>query len=298
VQPQNRDFAAFTIEIFHGQLTPNSAQVYARIADLRGGGDWTLTGKIRGPHCRHARTLPANFPFKDLGAGESLLSGALVSEPCFWSPEIPALYRVSLELKKNGSLVNLTEREIGLRLLGARGNSFYMAGKRWVLRGVYRDLVHDEPLQAWRDTETAMVVANPSEELCCETSQEGVLVVAETASDLAVQDIPTDRPMFQQWASVAFVIGTGNGRLQRHTRNAIAIVPETEPNAAAQDAQSPRILDVEQIGFENVSHIARQTPTIAMRRLRGRYSLEEARAACDLLQRDLAPHCDCAGYIV
>src|SRR5688572_22346505 len=107
------------IDVFHGQLSPNLAQIYARVADLPGGQDWKLIGHLRGPECRHAKTLPTTHAFVDLGPGENLLSRVTLPDPCFWSPDLPALYRVSLELRRQNTVIHSVNREFGLRFLVA-----------------------------------------------------------------------------------------------------------------------------------------------------------------------------------
>src|SRR5688572_12948569 len=109
---------SFEIDVFHGQLSPHAAQIYARIEGLPGGKEWTISGRVRGPECRHAKTLPTNHTFVDLGAGATLLARATVPDPCFWSPDLPALYRVTLELRQHNDVVQTAEREFGMRFFG------------------------------------------------------------------------------------------------------------------------------------------------------------------------------------
>jgi hypothetical protein len=278
------------IDVFHGQLSPNLAQVYARVVDLPGGQDWKLTGHLRGPECRHARTLPTTHPFVNLGPGENLLSRVTLPDPCFWSPDLPALYRVSLELRRGGIVVQSIDREFGLRFLVTRRNSFYLEGKRWVVRGVHRDAVEESPFDAWRELGAAMVVDDPSDELCREASREGVLLIARVNSD----DVAT-LCRLSQWACIAFVVEKNQRSIpsfQRHLPNTILLGTD------ATTCSSAVILDVEMAGLEQVGNVSRVTPTIGLRRLGEVMSLVDARSACDLLQRDLAPFGECAGYVV
>jgi hypothetical protein len=75
----------------------------------------TLRGTLRGPFCESARTLPAEFPFYALLAAQRPAAEAVVPDPCFWSPELPHLYRADLEAVCGGHVIAEYHGEIGLR---------------------------------------------------------------------------------------------------------------------------------------------------------------------------------------
>lgn len=289
---------ALSIAIFHGQLSVHTAHVYARVNGVPGGQEWTIQGRVRGPECRFARTLPTTYALTDLGPGENLLARVTIPDPCFWSPDLPSLYRVTLEVRLRGEVVQTLDRELGIRFLGARGNSFYLEGKRWVLRGVHRDLAEETSLAAWRDVGAAMVVDHPSDELCRETSRAGVLLVARPRT-MAREDLQRLAP----WGSVAFVVGDGRQanlrELQQYAPNTILVDSDaTERRDPLVDSESAVMPDVARAGLEAVGQLARHRPTIGLRILPGLQTLSETRSACDQLQCDLAPFGDCAGYVV
>ena len=79
------------LDIFYGELTVNRAFVYARLPRPADDEGLSLVGQVRGPRCSRAQTLPLTSPLVDLGPGPTLLARALVPDPCFWSPDLPAI---------------------------------------------------------------------------------------------------------------------------------------------------------------------------------------------------------------
>jgi hypothetical protein len=288
----------WNIDVFYGELSPQIAHIYARCEELPGGQEWTIVGRVRGPECRYAHTLPTNHSFTDLGAGTTLLARAFVPDPCFWSPDLPALYRVSLEVRRrtaNGGeeIVHRAERELGLRWLGTRGGSFYLEGKRWVLRGVSARCVFETPLSEWRSAGAAMLVNRPSDELCREAGREGVLLVPYTVPD------QTELRRLSQWASVGIAGGVAIAPDSlRSSPNLILAGGDLTGDVESGSSSHTRFVNADRLVTD--SRLAREhaAPVIAVRRREGIRSLDEARAEVDFLQRDLAPFGDFAGYVI
>lgn len=302
------------IDILHGHLTPHAAIVYARVAGIPGGKQWSLAGQIRGPQCRHARTLPTTHALTDLGPGEQLMAEVNIPDPCFWSPDLPALYHLTLELRHENAVVQSVDLEIGLRFLGTKGNSLFLEGKRWVLRAIHQDAVRETPLEEWREAGAAMVVDHLREELFCETSREGVMVVATVVGarsgrvflDLEANDsrqVTPDLRRVSQYASAGFLIAEDQNETAFNLKSLfpntiLVLTGDVVRSSVSAPWPAATILDVNKVGLEKVGELARSRAIIALRRIPGVRSFAEARAACDLLQRDLAPYGDCAGYIV
>jgi hypothetical protein len=74
-----------------------------------------MHGTLRGPFCEQARTLTAEFRFRDLGPTETGCAKAIVPDPCIWSPELPHLYRADVEAKRGNEVVAEYHGMIGLR---------------------------------------------------------------------------------------------------------------------------------------------------------------------------------------
>jgi hypothetical protein len=291
------------VEVFYGDCSPSAAHVYARLPGLSHEDGWTLSGTVRGPECALSRTLPATVRMADMGPGEGLLAHAVLPDPCSWSPELPGLYRVAIELHRHGDDVDAAQRVLGIRMLGPRGRSLYLDGLRWVPRGISRGAAEPCELAAWREAAAMMIVAEAEADdaLCEAASHQGVLLAVRLSGD--------SDACLRRLAHLA-----------RFAATAVAIVERRDVDGAALRRVAPNIL-VAALVPANVAvevpawaHLAvcevadpaafgQRTadlacPVIAVRSLEAVLPLAEARAACDDLQRDLAPHGDFAGYAV
>ena len=289
------------LDVFYGDLTANRAFVYARLPRQADDAGITLSGQVRGPRCLHAQTLPSVAPLIDLGPGPTHLARALIPEPCFWSPDLPAIYDVVVNLQRGTEILATARREIGLRSLGIRGQNLALEGKRWIIRGVSsQSATHILP-RDWHDAAAAYVGPSPNDDRLAEASQWGTLsisTVSGTSDEIIAQlrqltlhpavamaiihgDLPRD---FGQSAV------TPNLLLAQHWNPSANLLPQPWADAIWADASSPKLLsDLS----SSTSH-----PIIAVRPLPSPLPIDQARAACDQLQRDLAPIGQFAGYIV
>jgi hypothetical protein len=230
-----------------------------------------------------------------------LLARALLPDPCCWSPDLPAIYDVTVNLVRGNEVVATARRELGLRRLGIRGRNLSLDGKHWVLRGVGAASTTARLPREWHAAPAAMVASNPNEEQLAEAAQWGALAIVEIdePGEAAVQRLR---------------------ELARCPAVAIAVMRGELPAEFAKSPFAPNLLLAQQIGpgdaqtlqpwaelaivsaddpefFARVS--SRLTvPVVAQRRLALPLPIAEARAACDALQRDLAPGGQFAGYIV
>ncbi|HEX4414047.1 MAG TPA: hypothetical protein VH107_10500 [Lacipirellulaceae bacterium] len=105
------------IEISLGDVTDMEAQVFAR---YHGPEMVELSGAIRGPFCDKAKTLPADFPFRQIENKARATVLALVTDPCLWSPELPQLYRVDVKAVAGERTIAEYHGTIGLQRLAPR----------------------------------------------------------------------------------------------------------------------------------------------------------------------------------
>ena len=264
------------LELFYGGVTPNRATVYARLRDVPATPGMTLSGFIRGPQCLYSTTLPATIRLADAGPGETLLARAMVPDPCYWSPDLPFLYDVHVELKRDGEVLASVDRVIGMRNFGARGQFLYMNGKRWTIRGAVQTSELD--MAAWHDEPLAMYCTTPpSDAFCDEASRLGVLLVVQAPNG------PNATAELQ--------------RLARHAAVALLVHSPGQVDPVWQ-AAAPNIALASLLAADEVSNRpALDQPIIAFRPAQAA-SLATLRAASDQLQADLAPSGDFAGYIV
>jgi hypothetical protein len=142
-----------------------------------------LTGTLSGPDCKHAITLPVTaklgpVPGPDAteapAAATTLVARTILTEPSFWTPELPGLYRLEARLVVAGREVAAWRRLVGLRRLGVRGRSLWLDGRRYVPRGLVGPA---DDLAAFRAASLAAVVSDPSEEFLTRADAEGVAVL-------------------------------------------------------------------------------------------------------------------------
>ena len=291
------------LDVFYGDLTANLAYVYSRLPRPADDAGLSRTGFVRGPRCLHAETLPLTAKLVDLGPGPTLLARALVPEPCFWSPDLPAIYDITVNLVRGTEIIATERREIGLRAVGVRDGHLFLDGKRWVLRGVSSKSTKATMPRVWHESSAAFVATDADSESLAEASQWGALTVA------FVLDAP-ERPLISRLRELA-----------NYPAAAIAAIQRPLPNDLNKAQVAPNVLLAQWISPENghrpepwadlllvcademdiFTEIAAnaQAPIIAARFLDDHLQdLESARAACDVLQRDLAPIGQFAGYIV
>ena len=97
-----------------------------------------VSGTLVGPECSTAATLPTTVSLVDQGTveGQPPLARGVCTEPGFWTPELPNLYRAEVTLRRGDDVVASGRRMIGLRRLGVKGRSLSLDGRRYVPRGV------------------------------------------------------------------------------------------------------------------------------------------------------------------
>lgn len=291
------------LDLFHGETTDALAHIYARLPRIGLPEGCALSGALVGPDCRYARTLTTRVKFHDLGSGPTLLARAILPDPCGWTPELPFLYRATIELRCQGELLAGIERNYGIRRLGVRGKSFSWEGRRWVSRMIARECVSDADLDPWRATNTTMLVREAPPDLLHATSQAGVVVAAQLAGRAE-----------QVYANLM--------RLARYPAVAMALVDSTEVSRARIREVAPNLICVQKIvpsqpsevrdwaeatwwssRHPQLSEMARsQTQPVIVSAESSKpdspRSLTAVREEVDRLQRAVAPLGDFAGYAI
>ncbi|HTN76019.1 MAG TPA: hypothetical protein VL096_12260 [Pirellulaceae bacterium] len=286
------------LDLFHGDATARLARIYARLPNAS---NCKIAGQLRGPQCFHSSTLPATVPFRDQGPGETLLAAAILPDPCFWSPEVPALYSAHIELRSVDATLSATERVIGLKAWGARGRFFYDQGKRVVIRGHMRSSDDGSELLQWHDTPLDMLAINPCDALCDEASRIGVRIIA--CLDEQQHQVAVELRRLARHAAVTIVAMRGSltidKQLQQLAPNLLLARWLAIDDAPTSNDQAEAI--IAEVGepstfADKFKHVT--CPVVACRTLGSTIDLVAARAAADQLQADLAPHGDFAGYVV
>jgi hypothetical protein len=172
------------LSVVLGRADDQRAEVYVRLAEAADGPSHSavrLTGTLAGPHCRRVTTLPSSMRLADLGpaadGGRVAVARTIVTEPSYWTPDLPSLYRLELHVWCGDRPIRSLDRSIGIRRLGVRGRSFWLDGRRWVPRGTACDAAAFVGAAA-HEAGVAAVVADPTVETCEEADREGVAVIA------------------------------------------------------------------------------------------------------------------------
>jgi len=282
-----------------------------------------LAGTLGGPTCRHATTLPATARLVDLPAagGSELVARAVLTEPAFWTPELPNLYRLDWQLLVGSSVRDAGTHTVGLRRSGVRGRSLWLEGRRWVPRGVRWSALPAD-LAATRAAGIAGLVADPAADDTVRADVEGVALVA-LAADAGGRPLAADAACrrIHSWATRASVVLAvlPVGLPADAVADVAATVRRTKGTmllaATADGATEPSPFVPPGIDLLVVELAAGATPHAGWRAapklplVAWRHDEPEAgRRACDRLQADLAawggeigaghPVGDWAGYLV
>ena len=172
------------LAILAGRADDMRAEIMVRISDCpMGGGPLHLTGTLVGPRRGRDMTLPTTVKLVDVtgdhaaaaDAGQAL-ARAVFTEPAYWTPELPNLYRLQAEVQRGDQTVAVVDRMVGLRRLGVRGRSLWLEGRRWVPRGVTIPPTGFDPI-ALRSLPAAAVINDPSDAICAAADQAGVAII-------------------------------------------------------------------------------------------------------------------------
>lgn len=93
----------------------------------------TVQGKVLGPYCVDRATVIVSHPLQ-LVKGSTDILRARIPDPCFWSPELPFLYRLEVEVQ-----TDVTERyqlDWGIQSMQIHRSKFQLNNEIYALRGV------------------------------------------------------------------------------------------------------------------------------------------------------------------
>ena len=246
--------------------------------------------EMRGPFCAVAKTLKTTTVFRRFDR-QGLWQARLV-DPCFWSPDYPAYYRIRIE-----QAGQTTELICGIRRFGAKNGQFWLEGKRWVLRATTLTHVLDLPLQSWREARLAIFADDPPSNLLEQATEQGLMLML----DLEQDNWSARLPQVAKSPSVAIVVVPFDASLERCRELApnllIAKRLPDDKFASGLDQVDVLLCDLGQLEGRTQLN-CREKPVVGYRGSPGLIDLVAARAACDALQRDLAPGFDLSGYVV
>jgi hypothetical protein len=286
------------LEIFFGEASDAEARVYARLSGAEFAG-CRITGRLLGPECRFAQTLPATIPFRDRGPGATPLAEATVPDPCFWTPELPFLYRAELEIRFPGSAtIEKINRPVGIRRLGCLRQSLYLDAKRWVARGAIRERAAIGDLAAARAAGAVLYVPEADDAFCLEASQLGVPLIVEVPIG---SHLKSEISRLARWPAVFIAVLDSSAPVDESVsaaaRNLLLAARVDDASAAPLWAKALVCSAQALADCAGQCHPLLDRPIVVLNGQSSADSIAAARAACDILQRDLNVVGDFAGYL-
>jgi hypothetical protein len=272
--------------VYQGYTTPQSVTLDLKLPTLITSSD-IIQAQVVGPFCEFANTLSAKIKFKP--DRETKKFSARVPDPCFWTANLPFLYRVNIEYRDTAGVIQSATKTIGLRRQEWRGPSLFIDGQRTVWRAIEWSAAWGEP--AWtelRNTRTSLIAKSLDIPRFSQANRYGVPLLwlpqqngtpSFTGSLLqeqpAISLIPDDlyqEPFPQQ-------LLTGQIGYQDMRLATASIITEAELQA------QPTLLN-------------QLRPCLVLRTGSTATTWEERRRECDALQAATAAYGDCAGYLI
>jgi len=291
------------LQLHIGSTSQAAARVYFTVLD--NAKITSASGKLRGPYCKYARTLPAEFPVQlsTHPANQQTIAESLVIDPCYWSPTLPYTYEIELQLQLESGQEISHQGTLGMRQWHCRQENLYLDSRRTVLRG-YR--VHDfceETVQQARKQESSLLI-EPDD-----------LTTYEAADSLGVGlmiDLRnTDESLHDQlhnlnWSPAALIAMVNAEQISQLDK---PLLPQQFLLAQSLTSRST-IAEIEKtradilvVGLDEDERPPSWTanveqPVIAIRSGVSENQCLQPRRSCETLQADLAPEFNLAGYFI
>lgn len=310
------------LEIYCENVSPMAARVCARLPGRSSRDGWKLTATLSGPENLLAATLPIAqtlAPAVDNAhaADDALFLAAVLPDPSYWLTDSPARYRVDCELRRHGELVAQESRELGICPVAAQGKNLFIAGKRAVARGAVFSPATINELQSagdaaelWqtlREERMSIVLNECRAGLLAAASIQGVSVVADLRSFCGA-DLMERLEEFSRFpATLAALLPAALDsslaaplRSLKQVNRVLRVVDAAELAASEVPAWAQAAL----VAADDASYFSQAIesivrPIFTQRRAEQPFAAPTAaRRACELLQRDLTPYGDFAGYLV
>ena len=151
-----------------------------------------IEGRLTGPRCSRGTMLPVDVVLEPLPPvpGGVALARCILTEPAYWQPDMPALYRLEARLIGDGGTATAAVT-VGLRRGGVRARSLWLEGRRYVPRGVHCRALPAALAEELHATSSAAWITDPDESSLAVAATTGVAVVARVtaAGAPAVADV-------------------------------------------------------------------------------------------------------------
>jgi len=285
-------------------FSPTEHQLNFVLGDYSLGRLASFYGNLIGPHCQYARTLPATFsvpPCEGL-PGVANSTQRIITDPCYWTPQLPYLYNFEGEMKLADETVQSWSHTVGFRRWEVEGRNLRLERRRIVLRGAVATDESAVDLRAAHDAEVVLIVNDPSDSFLQQASECGVMVIADLRS---FETELTPRLLSLAWQpSVALVLVSPTPKFGFYVPPSITLghtvdaKSQLTPESYADDWAKVLLveLDSDERPPDWMANCGK--PVIAIRKDGAYAEISKARPACDRLQAELAPQFNLAGYFV
>lgn len=253
-----------------------------------------IVGVIDGPRRGRDTTLPVTARLESVSESSGRAAArAILTEPAYWTPESPNLYRLQGRLETPDLSPCDIDMLIGLRRLGVRGRSFWLDGRRWVSRAA----IGLDDIEAAKRASVGVMLTAPCESMLARADALGVAIV----SLLDASDVTDSRiAALARHPSVLMAIVVDSARSGSLASDVAVVrnVKGTMQMGIAVDAALPDSSLADAFDFVTVMLPADGLPAATWRDPQGRplvawrrgacSEASAARKSCEVLQRDLA----------
>jgi hypothetical protein len=275
------------VEIFTHQATEAAALVKLHLPSAWAGSSIEI--QLTGPRCERARTLPATFRSDPNGT-------LLVTDPCYWTPQLPFLYDLQLTLQLADDSQIDWKHSIGLRRWDIERRNLLSERRRIVLRGA---VIAEPDVAMLTDAvgaEMALLVRDPGEPFLQRASELGVALVIDLRGFQG--DLAALLTSYSWHPTVALVLVDEEISRSGDMKIATVVRADSSSCETASGVGDVVVFELGETEHPLAWAATCEKPVIAIRRQGAYAELAEARQACDRLQTDLAPQFDLAGYFV
>ncbi|ADB16722.1 hypothetical protein Psta_2048 [Pirellula staleyi DSM 6068] len=264
--------------------------------------DGEIEASIRGPRCELSRTLPAGFTLRPAKLGDRSILRCVVTDPSFWSGDLPAIYDVTITRKAAGIAPSTTKRSLGVRPLGRSRGYLTREGKVWIPRLVACDTVPASSLvDSFREQVLGALIdlggdATIAAQFLAAASQRGCYSVAHCCA-ASEAELLEQVVLARQFPAVMMACFPANITISERLRDAalglmLAYRVDRSTDLAALDRGGISALVICGTSAGEITELAHAAnfrgPILAQLADGQHTDLAAARAACDQLQRDLA----------
>ncbi|MFM9059636.1 MAG: hypothetical protein ACKOSQ_11025 [Planctomycetaceae bacterium] len=179
--------AASSVSVVLGRCDEMRAECVVRIPGA--GAAATISGALTGPRRGRDTTLPVTARLQS--TGNAGVARAILTEPAYWTPDLPNLYRLEAVIESGAAPPRSIDRLVGLRRLGVRGRSLWLDAHRWVPRAVATKGVAG--IDACKPVSLAALVVDPDEATLTRADELGVAVLALVSATATTAVAITDR---------------------------------------------------------------------------------------------------------